>query len=57
MHVLLRGAQCVTSRRCRRGRYNNGIGPSEEDRALRCTTLDHRSLRTALFSPLLELAA
>jgi hypothetical protein len=54
MHVLLRGAQSGTSRRCRRGRYNSGIGPSEEDRALRCTELDHRSRRTALFSTLLE---
>jgi hypothetical protein len=50
MHVLLRGAQSGTSRRCRRGRYNSGIGPSS---ALRCTELDHRSRRTALFSTLL----
>jgi hypothetical protein len=51
MHVLLRGAQSGTSRRCRRGRYNSGIGPSS---ALRCTTLDHRSRRTASFSTLLD---
>jgi hypothetical protein len=37
MHVLLRGVQSGTSRRCRRGRYNSGIGPSS---ALRCTQLD-----------------
>ena len=38
------------SLRCRRARYNSGIGPSS---ALRCIRLDHRSLRAELFSTLL----
>src|ERR1700754_2221446 len=48
--ALLRGAQAAPSRRCRRARYNSGIGPSS---ALRCHHLDHRSLRAELFSTLL----
>jgi len=39
------------SLRCRRARYNSGIGPSS---ALRGIHLDHRSLRAELVSALLD---
>src|SRR5882762_344879 len=36
----------TASRRCRRGRYNSGIGHSGDGATLRCIHLDHRILAT-----------